>query len=296
MHYVVSIPIDSSLAEFIGKKGTDNSLTFYNRNADKDVIVGLAPGAIDERFYAVAESLTISDQIVLSTKVLDKLFGEMLLACSLLDKRVLITNDTDISQFLKGIKLANGEIVSKDQLIEKITSFKDNKIDDSIRIDIDRAFPVKGLGTVALGIVKRGTVKKHDELFHNSGKKVSVRSIQSHDVDFDEAGKGTRVGLVLKGIEPDEIDKGDFLAKSAVPKSGKIKAKLKLAALNPETLKKGKNYEFVSGFTYVRAVPEEINGDEVTLKFAKDVALEKGDEFLLIRAETPRIFASGMVG
>lgn len=66
-------------------------------------------------------------------------------------------------------------------------------------VPVDHAFSVKGVGTVVLGLVTKGTVKKHDALKVLPGTKtVQVRSIQKHDDDFDLASEGDRVGSGLK--------------------------------------------------------------------------------------------------
>ncbi len=296
MEYVVSVPLDPRLAEFIGKKGSEDSITFYNRKTGNDAIVALAP-TFEDKFYAAAESMLISSQIVISTAVLDKLFGEVLVAASLLDRHIIITSDNSIDQYLKGVQLKNHEFSDRSQILDRITAFKP-KYDEAspVRIDIDKSFPVKGLGTVALGIVTKGTVRQHDELFHSSGKKALVRSIQSHDVDVTQAGAGTRVGLALKGIEHDEIEKGDLL--TAVPHEKKPAAKVKITAsckINSEKIEAGRYYDLISNFSYSRSKVEEISGDEILLKFDRNTALMPGDEVLLMRDKAPRIFAQGSV-
>ncbi len=79
---------------------------------------------------------------------------------------------------------------------------------------IDRAFTVKGVGTVALGFVLSGAVSIHDQLRPipgPAGVRADVRGIQVSDVDFESAGKGIRVGLSLKGVEPKDLDRSHWL-------------------------------------------------------------------------------------
>ena len=81
-------------------------------------------------------------------------------------------------------------------------------------IYIDRAFTVKGVGTVALGFVLSGTVKIHDQLRPipgPAGLRADVKGIQVNDVDFDSAGRGIRVGLSLRGVEPSDLDRSHWL-------------------------------------------------------------------------------------
>lgn len=292
MHYVISIPLDKDLADFLGKGDSEGSIVFHARKIDNDMIVGLSPRSIEEKFYSAAEALLISNQVVLSTAVIDKLFGEILVACSLLDKHIIITTENKIDNFLTNIKLSNHEFSTKDELIPKILSYKQRE-EGGVRIDIDHAFHVKGVGSVILGIVTKGKIKVHDELYHNSGKLVSVRSIQSQDIDIQEAEQGTRVGLALKGIEHDEIEKGDLLTKQKITKTDEIKAKITTSKISKEEIKTGSKYLFVLNFSYTNATVVEINNDNINLKLERPIALEKGDKFLLLREKVPRIFASG---
>jgi selenocysteine-specific translation elongation factor len=81
-------------------------------------------------------------------------------------------------------------------------------------IYIDRAFTVKGVGTVALGFVLSGMVKVHDQLRPVPGPadlRADVKGIQVSDVDFDSAGRGIRVGLSLRGVEPSDLDRSHWL-------------------------------------------------------------------------------------
>ena len=79
---------------------------------------------------------------------------------------------------------------------------------------IDRSFSVKGVGTVALGFVLSGTVSLHDQLRLVPGpldKRADVKGIQVNDVDIESAGRGIRVGLSLRGVEPSDLEKTYWL-------------------------------------------------------------------------------------
>ena len=81
-------------------------------------------------------------------------------------------------------------------------------------IYVDRAFTVKGVGTVALGFVLSGKVSIHDQLRPIPGPpdlRADVKGIQVNDVDFDSTGRGIRVGLSLRGIEPKDLEKSHWL-------------------------------------------------------------------------------------
>ena len=80
-------------------------------------------------------------------------------------------------------------------------------------VSIDHFFPVRGIGTVVLGVVAGGQIRTHDSLQVLPLKKqVQVRSIQKHDDDAEVAFTGDRVGVALKGIEAEELDRGYVLS------------------------------------------------------------------------------------
>ncbi len=80
-------------------------------------------------------------------------------------------------------------------------------------IYIDRVFTVKGVGTVALGFVLAGSVSVHDQLRPvpgPEGLRVDVKGIQVNDIDFETAGRGIRVGLSLRGVEPKDLERSHW--------------------------------------------------------------------------------------
>ena len=296
MNILLGIPLDQELAEYIAKKNSVNGMVMYERKVGDKLIIGMAPTNIEEKFYALPELLLLADQIVLSTRNVDKLFGEVLIACTLLDKRVILTKDSDVSAMLNGVSLQNSVMAEREELINLITEHPKQSDDASpVKVAVDRCFNVKGIGTVALGIVTRGTLKTHDTLLNDSGKKITVRSIQSQDVDVPEAKQGTRVGLALKGIEADEADKGDIFSMAQIKRAKRVGIEMRASAFANEKMEKGKQYWLASGFSYVRFTVESIEGNALKADLEKPIQLEKGDLVLISRQNAPRIFASGTV-
>ncbi|MGD0510499.1 MAG: EF-Tu/IF-2/RF-3 family GTPase [Candidatus Micrarchaeaceae archaeon] len=295
MNTIVAIPFDDELAGFIGKKGSENSMTFYNRKINDDVIVGMMPSSIEEKFYALPQSLLIADQIAVSTKSIDKLFGEVLVACSLLGKKTIFTKDNDITKILSGITIEKISFVESGEIVSAIISSEQEPQSDETRVDLDRAFNVKGVGTVFLGVVTKGTVKVHDTLYHNSGKVATIRSIQSQDQDVKEASKGTRVGLAIKGIDEADVQKGDVLSKRQIKSAKTLELEVKKSGFVSEPIEVGKMYSIAIGFSYSVATVEKVEGNAIVVRLEKSIPVEEKDQFMLVRALSPRIFASGSV-
>ncbi len=294
MNYIVSIPVNENLASFIGKKGSENGLVFYNRKLDENLIVAIMPANKEDKvYYNMAESMLIAGQIVISTENVDKLLGEVIVAASLIEKHAIIINENDVSKMVSGL-LKDFELCSREEVLSKIVG-RNEQHEGDIRIDIDKAFPVKGIGTVLLGIVTRGKIKVHDSVHHSSGKVVTIKSIQSQDVDVAEAGYGTRVGLAVKGIEYDEVEKGDLLLAKPFKKSGAMSAELKVSAFANEKIEPQGRYMLVSNFSYTFCRIDEVQGTAAKIGFEKPISILEGDSFMLIRERSPRIFASGKV-
>ncbi|MDE3137874.1 MAG: SelB C-terminal domain-containing protein, partial [Acidobacteriota bacterium] len=81
------------------------------------------------------------------------------------------------------------------------------------RLPIDRAFAVKGFGTVVTGTLVSGQVKVGEELeLFPSGRRVRVRGVQSAGHSVEQATAGQRTALNLAGVELDEVRRGMVLA------------------------------------------------------------------------------------
>lgn len=81
------------------------------------------------------------------------------------------------------------------------------------RFPIDRAFSIKGAGTVVTGTLWSGTVAPGDELeLLPGGKRVRIRGAQTHGNAVDVAEAGNRVALNLSTLGTDEVRPGMFLA------------------------------------------------------------------------------------
>ena len=293
---IVAIPNDIELAQSIGKKGTENGVVFYNRKINNTNIVVLTPSDINEKYYGFAQSIFLSDIVVLSTRTIDALFGEAIIASDLLGKRVVLTDDNTAEHITKNLSIET-EICNREnilQLIENIAinTKKENNLDQ--RVVIDKAFPVKGVGDIALGIVINGVIKVHDNLTHTNGKVISIRHIQSHDVDVESADASTRVGIAIKGIDSKDIERGDILAKTQIKRTATVTLQIsKSKLLNIDVSKE--RFDVSGVFSYSSAKILDLNNDTIKISLAKALPLSINDRLLLVRTKQPRIFAIGTV-
>ncbi len=92
-----------------------------------------------------------------------------------------------------------------------------------------------------LGFVAEGMIKKHDLLtILPTEKTAQIRSIQKHDDDAENAIKGDRVGLALKNIESDDLDRGFVLTNDpAIKYATTLSGKAQIVKYWPAPLKEG---------------------------------------------------------
>jgi selenocysteine-specific elongation factor len=83
---------------------------------------------------------------------------------------------------------------------------------DIFRMPIDRAFTVKGTGTVVTGTVWSGTLPADAAVrIFPSGRNARVRGIQSHGSAVTAAEPGRRVALSLAGVEREDVERGGWI-------------------------------------------------------------------------------------
>jgi selenocysteine-specific elongation factor len=80
-------------------------------------------------------------------------------------------------------------------------------------LHIDRAFTIRGAGTVVTGTLWSGAIARGDELtLLGAGDRVRVRAVQIHDQPVDRAVAGQRVAVNLTGVPLGDVARGDVLA------------------------------------------------------------------------------------
>jgi selenocysteine-specific elongation factor len=94
--------------------------------------------------------------------------------------------------------------------LETIAAEVPGKDDSQVfRLPIDRAFTMKGFGTVVAGTLIAGRVRTDDEVEILPGRRgARVRGIQVHGDSVDEARAGQRTALNLQRVELDEVERG----------------------------------------------------------------------------------------
>ncbi len=132
-------------------------------------------------------------------------------------------DDTPIIQgsALKALEDPSGEWGDKIiELMEAVDSYVPDPVRDTDKpflMPVEDVFSITGRGTVATGRVERGTLHLSDEVeivgIHEETRKVVVTGIEMFRKLLDEAVAGDNIGALLRGVQRNEIERGQCLVK-----------------------------------------------------------------------------------
>ena len=216
---------------------------------------------------------------------------------------------------LKALEDPNGEWGDKImELMATVDSYipdPERDTDKPFLMPVEDVFTITGRGTVATGRVERGTLHLGDELeiigIKEESKKTTVTGIEMFRKMLDEAFAGDNIGALLRGVNRDEIQRGQCLVKP-----GSVKCHSKFTAQVYVLTKEegGRHTPFFNNYrpqfyfrttdvTGICGLPEGTEmcmpGDhiEMTCELIHPVAMEQGLRFAI--REGGRTVGSGVV-
>ena len=178
------------------------------------------------------------------------------------------------------------------------------------RLPLDRAFVMKGFGTVVTGTLQSGRLSIGQTLnIEPGGRPVRVRGLQRQGRSCEDAPAGSRVALNLSGIEVGEVQRGDTLVLPATLHAvDTVDAEITLLADAPEVSHRARLrlHSFTSetiatvsiyGYRRIAAGLSQAAGAGhiVRLKLAKPIVLLPGDRFVLRRLSPAQTIGGGRV-
>lgn len=301
--HIAALENDAELAKSMGKKAGETDFTIYNCKEGDAVISIYHPSKYPEKIQPLLYSLYLCDVAYFRPVALDKFAGETIVAAAVFGKKLIVIEDKvsreEIEPLLKAAGLQQYEFFEGDAnaLREKLLGEKSlRKEEGKTEIVIDACFPVKGVGTVALGIVQQGKVAVHQKLdFIPSGVSAEVKSIQVQDVDVRDAEVGSRVGLSLKNIEADAVAKGDVAAEEKWASASKIEANVQLSKFYRGDLE-SVQFFVLWGLKFVASKAKKNAAGNYEIEFGSPLPVRQGEMLQLFLAEAmPRIIGNAKV-
>ena len=200
------------------------------------------------------------------------------------------------------------------ELMDTVDSYipdPERDVDKPFLMPVEDVFTITGRGTVATGRVERGTLKLNDELEIVGGReenrKTTVTGIEMFRKLLDTAEAGDNIGALLRGVNRDEIERGQVLCKPGSVTCHK-KFTAQVYVLSKE--EGGRHTPFFNNYRpqfYFRTTDVTgvvtLNGDaemcmpgdnaEITVELSHPVAMEAGLGFAI--REGGRTVGSGKV-
>ena len=199
---------------------------------------------------------------------------------------------------LNGEAAWEGKITELMEAVDSYIPLPERDVDKPFLMPVEDIFSISGRGTVVTGRVERGKLKVGEEMeivgFRPTFKRV-VTGVEMFKKLLDEGQAGDNVGLLLRGTERDDVERGQVVAKpgSMTPH---MKCKAEVYVLSKE--EGGRHTPFFNGYrpqfyfrttdvTGVATLPEGTEmvmpGDNVNLSvdLITPIAMEKGLRFAI---------------
>jgi elongation factor Tu len=221
-----------------------------------------------------------------------------------------------LDQLMTNPKTARGDNKWVDriwELLDAVDSYiptPERAVDQPFLMPVEDVFTITGRGTVATGRVERGKVKINEEVEIvglRDTKKTVVTGVEMHRKLLDEGLAGDNVGVLLRGVARDDIERGQVLAK---PGSIKPHTRFKASVYVLTKEEGGRHSAFFAGYrpqfyfrttdvTGIVTLPEGVEmvmpGDQVNfvVDLIKPIAMEKELRFAI--REGGRTVGAGVV-
>ena len=304
------------LADRVGKKGTVTDVTFFEIKRGNDSVTLIEPSKYPEKLSSLFYSLGMSEFAIVAVDKIDASLGESIIMADLFKIRkgwIILRNyiqKEQLAPLIAGTSLEGYSFIDEDpvkmredllDIAQKETRVPGNGTCGSC--PVDSHFNVKGVGTVVLGSVIDGYFRKHDKMqVFPLKKEVVLKSIQKHDIDADDGVKGDHVGLALRGIDSDELDRGYVLTTDlSIKMTRKIVGKAELIKYWPSPLKEGMVLHIGH---WMQMIPVRIasvdNGNDfrnplLTIEMETDMIHKPGDMGIMMYLEGGKLRIAGSI-
>ncbi|MBY0356841.1 MAG: elongation factor Tu [Candidatus Obscuribacterales bacterium] len=220
--------------------------------------------------------------------------------------------------FVRGsaMKVLEGDAAAKEQILELMKKVDEyiptpqREVDKPFLLAVEDVFSITGRGTVATGRIERGKIKVGEEIEIvglQETRKTTVTGVEMYQKTLDEGLAGDNVGILVRGVDKTQIERGQVLAK---PGSIKPHTKFKSEVYILSKEEGGRHTPFFPGYRpqfYMRTtdvtgsitlpagVEMVMPGDNVSMEveLIQPVAVEEGMRFAI--REGGRTVGAGVV-
>jgi selenocysteine-specific elongation factor len=236
----------------------------------------------------------------------------------LVDEETLQLVRLELAELLRSTPLASAPVISvssrtgegldalRRALVATARTVEPRRANGPARLPIDRAFTMRGFGTVVTGTLVSGRIRENDELLLvPGGRSVKVRGLQVHGARTIDAHAGQRAAVNLGGVDVEHVSRGQSLVTPHVLEPSRVvDAQIELLT-TARPLRHGARVRFHQG-TAERlgrvGLPRDESAEELApgrtgfarLRLELPAVVTRGDRFI-IRAYSPPVTVGGGV-
>jgi elongation factor Tu len=178
--------------------------------------------------------------------------------------------------------------------VDTYIELPERPVDQPLLMPIEDVFSIKGRGTVATGRIERGKVKVNDpvEIVGLGNDKASVvTGVQMFHKDMDDAQAGDNVGILLRGLERTDLERGQVVVKpGSIKPHTKFVAEVYILTKDEGGRSTGVTTNYKPQF-YMRTT--DVTG-EIKLEAGKDIAMPGDTVSVEVALITPIAMEEGM--
>ena len=242
------------------------------------------------------------------------------------DTRILVHQD--IASLVEGSFLESAPVVDvsaatgagldrlREAIVKQAAAVGARPVDGAARLPIDRAFSMKGFGTVVTGTLVSGRIAVDDELVvEPGGRTVKVRGVQVHGKPSAETVAGQRSAINLGGVDVGDVSRGETLmAPDTLSVTRRVDAEIDMLS-TAKPLKHGARVRLHNGTAEIlgrvsiagastsakatvdKSADEVAPGDSalVRVRLESPAVLTRGDRFILRAYSPPMTIGGGVV-
>ena len=224
----VAVLATESLLRSLGKISDSRDVESYvykeGEGAERRILSMIRPLKHPESLRPLLSALNVAESGIIEVEEINAAVGEAMVAYSSSkvenghiiinpkdgdwidpEKLSLIRNQAGLETWKIHESLPDPHDIRSDLL----SRVRIDTTEEEVLVSIDQHFVVRGIGLVGIGYVRSGIIRKHESVeIHPGGHVGVVRSLQVMDDDVDFAVTGDRVGVALRGVQDNILDKG----------------------------------------------------------------------------------------
>ena len=291
----VAVLATESLLRTLGKISDSRDVESYvykeGDGAGRRILSMIRPLKHPESLRPLFSTLNVAESGIIEVREINAAIGEAMVAYSSSkvdnghiiinpkegewidpEKLSLIRNQAGLESWIIHDSLPDPHDI-RSELLNRVRI--DTEEDEEVLVSIDQHFIVRGIGLVGIGYVRSGIIRKHDSVEIYPGGSVGVvRSLQVMDDDVDFAVSGDRVGIALRGVQDNILDKGSQIVSvgsKLLTRMEKSVMKVDISVFQKNALKVGDIVHMSCDLQFIVGRVESVNEDSVVVAWDRPI-------------------------